>query len=71
MFELIRKNILSPLVTRIGTAVSLGLTGYGLADGDATVVGSAVAIGLGLGIDLLSDWLRKRAIVNQATGNAS
>lgn len=69
MLENIRKNILSPLATRIGTAVSIGLTGYGMADGDATVIGSAVAIGLGLGIDLMSDWLRKRAIVNKATAN--
>lgn len=69
MLEIFRKNVVSPLATRLGTAVSIGLTGYGVAEGEATVVGSAVVVLLGLGIDLMADWLRKRSIVNKATGN--
>lgn len=65
MLENIRKNVLSPLATRLGTGTSLLLVGYGWAEHEASILGAAVTVLLGVGIDLMSDWLRKRAIVNK------
>lgn len=66
--EALKANILGPLSTRIGTSVSFGLAGYGVAEGDATILGNAVVVLLGLGIDLMLAWFRTRDIQRKASG---
>lgn len=68
MIEGIIQNVVRPLSTRIGTATSMALTGYGVAEGHASVLGSAATILLGIGCDLVLAWFRKRSIQKKAVG---
>lgn len=70
MIEGIIENVVRPMTTRIGTATSMALTGYGMAQGHASVLGTAATILLGLGCDLMLAWFRKRSIQNKATEKA-
>ena len=69
MVKTFKDNVLLPLSTRLGTAASLWLTGYGVAH-DQALVTSAVTVALGVGIDLMLAWFRKRSIQRKAVQNA-
>lgn len=69
MYHFIKSNILAPLGTRIGTFTSGSLIGLGVGQGHADLLGTAVAVGLGVGADLGLAWLRKQAIIKQVLTN--
>lgn len=69
MYHFFKSNILAPLGTRLGTFVSGGLVFHGVTTAHADVLGTAVAVGLGVGADLGLAWLRKQAIIKQVLTN--
>lgn len=64
MFEVIKQNVVYPLAGRLGTAAAAALIGMGASDQHANWVALGVAGGVGVAIDLLSSWLRRRFVVN-------
>lgn len=68
MIEAIKTNLIMPMATRVGTATSFWLVGLGVAQHEANILGSALTVAIGVGIDLMLAWYRKRAIVRKAVG---
>lgn len=66
MFKTFKKNVLDPMAVRVGTGVSGLLVGYGLTEAHADIVGMAAVAVLGVGIDLMLSWLRRRSIAADA-----
>lgn len=54
MLRMLRDNVVMPMLGRIGTAVSVGLVGYGLGVEHVQVVETAIALLLGVGFDLVT-----------------
>lgn len=66
MLDLLKSNVLAPLATRLGTLATGGLLGIGANATHADWVGTGIAGGFLIAMDLGLAWLRKRSIQNKA-----
>lgn len=65
MLDRIKSNVLAPLCTRLGTFATGALVGVGANATHSDWVGTGVAGGCFIALDLGLAWLRKRGIIKK------